>query len=87
MAVMAKETWIDHRLDDLNKRVDGGFNETREEFGALRAETSGGFQAVRAELGGQIAALHRMTLQLFAGMILTSVLGFGGMIVALLTQS
>ncbi len=87
MAVMAKETWTDHRLDDLNKRVDGGFNETREESRALRAETSGGFQAVRAELGGQIAALHRMTLQLFAGMILTSVLGFGGMIVALLTQS
>ena len=76
MAVMAKETWTDHRLDDLNKRVDGGFNETREEL-----------RAVRAELGGPIAALHRMTLQLFAGMILTSVLGFGGMIVALLTQS
>ena len=120
MAVMAKETWTDHRLDDLNKRVDEGFNETREEFRAFRAETIGEFQAVRtemkgefqavraemkgefqavraemskgsqairSELGGQIAAFRRMTFQLFAGMILTSVLGFGGMIVALLTQS
>jgi len=80
MAVMAKETWTDYRLDDLNKRVDGGSN-------ALRAEMKAEFHAFRAELGGQIAALHRMTFQLFAGMILTSVLGFGGMIVALLTQS
>jgi hypothetical protein len=87
MAVMAKETWTDHRLDDLNTRVDGGFKETQGEFRALRAEMNGEFQAVRAELGGQIAALHRMTFQLFAGMILTLVLGLGGMIVALLTQS
>lgn len=105
MAVMAREVWTDERLDDLNKRVDEGFNETREEFRAVRMEMKGEFQAVRAEmksefqsvrgeigavrgdLGGQIAALHRMTFQLFAGLIVTLGLGFGGMIVALLTQS
>lgn len=76
MAVMARESWTDERLDDLNQKVDAGFRETREEF-----------RAIRAELGGQIAALHRMTFQLFAGMILTLVLGFGGMIVALITQT
>jgi hypothetical protein len=83
MAVMAREVWTDERLDDLNQRVDEGFKETREEFRAVRGEIA----AVRVELGGQIAALHRMTFQLFAGMILTLVLGFGGMIVALITQS
>lgn len=98
MAVMAREVWTDERLDDLNKRVDEGFKETREEFRALRGEMKAEFQAVRGEmkteslairgdLGGQIAALHRMTFQLFAGMIVTLVLGFGGMIVALFTQS
>jgi hypothetical protein len=76
MAVMARETWTDERLDDLNQKVDAGFKETREEF-----------RAVRAELGGQIAALHRAMLQLFGGMIVTLVVGFGGMIVALLSQS
>ena len=95
---MAREVWTDERLDDLNKRVDEGFKETREEFRALRGEMKAEFQAVRGEmkteslairgdLGGQIAALHRMTFQLFAGMIVTLVLGFGGMIVALFTQS
>jgi hypothetical protein len=72
MALMAKEAWTDERLDDLNRKVDAGFNDTREEF-----------RAVRTELG----AMHRTMLQLFSGMIVTLVLGFGGMIVALLGQS
>jgi hypothetical protein len=76
MAVMAKEAWTDERLDDLNRKVDAGFKETREEF-----------RAVRAELGGQLAAIHRTMLQLFAGMIVTLVLGFSGMIVTLLVQA
>jgi hypothetical protein len=38
MAVMAREAWTDERLDDLNKRVDDGFSDMREEFRALRAE-------------------------------------------------
>lgn len=84
---MAREVWTDERLDDLNKRVDEGFKETRQEFRAVRSEMKGEFQAIRTELGGQISALHRMTFQLFAGLIATLVLGFGGMIVALLTQS
>ncbi|HEX6152750.1 MAG TPA: hypothetical protein VFZ19_04420 [Solirubrobacterales bacterium] len=76
MAVMAREVWTDERLDDLNKRVDEGFKETREEF-----------RAVRSELGGQIAALHRMTFQLFVGMMVTMALGFGGLIVTLIVQN
>ena len=76
MAVMAREVWTDERLDDLNRRVDEGFKETREEF-----------RAVRSDLGGQIASLHRTTLSLFGGIMVTMALGFGGMIVTLLTQS
>ena len=39
MAVMARDVWTDERLDDLNKRIDEGFNETREEFrGSQRDE-------------------------------------------------
>lgn len=46
---MARETWTDERLDDLNRRVDAGFAEMREEFRAVRAEMRGEFRAVRAE--------------------------------------
>jgi hypothetical protein len=109
MAVMPRELWTDERLDDLNQRIDGGFQEIKlefravraemkaefktvraemkAEFRAVRAELKGEFQAFRVEFGGQIASLQRMTFQLFAGMIVTLVLGFGGMIVALLSQS
>ncbi|HEX6455300.1 MAG TPA: hypothetical protein VF009_02130 [Solirubrobacterales bacterium] len=40
MAVMAREAWTDERLDDLNKKVDDGFRDMREEFRAVRAELS-----------------------------------------------
>ncbi|HYH53335.1 MAG TPA: hypothetical protein VD761_04320 [Solirubrobacterales bacterium] len=82
MAVMAREVWTDERLDDLNKRVDEGFKETREEFRAVRGEMKSEFQAVR----GEIAALHRTTFQLFIGMMVTMALGFGGMIVTIFIQ-
>lgn len=72
MAVMAREVWTDERLDDLNKRVDEGFKENREEFRAVRSE---------------IAGLQRTTFQLFGGIMVTLVLGFGGMIVTFLSQS
>jgi hypothetical protein len=72
MAVMAREAWTDERLDDLNQKVDTGFKETREEFRAVR---------------GEIAALHRTMVQLFAGMMVTSGLGFVGLIITVLTQS
>ena len=87
MAVMAREARTDERLDDLNKRVDEGFKETREEFRAVRSKMKSEFQAVRGEMGGQIAALHRTTIQLFIGMMVTMALGFGGLIVTLTVQS
>ena len=82
MAVMARESWTDERLDDLSnrvgsieKRMDEGFKEMREEFRTLRGETN-----------AQFAAQHRMMVQLFGGMFATFVIGFLGMVAALLTQ-
>ena len=56
-----RESWTDKRLDDLNERVDRGFErgakevhalrvETRTEFTALREEMQGGFNALRGEM-------------------------------------
>jgi hypothetical protein len=82
MAVMARETWTDHRLDDLNKKVDDGFNEMRTEFRALRGEMAGEFQAVR----GEVAAMNRNLIQLTWGLIGMMLVGFLGIIATILTQ-
>jgi Skp family chaperone for outer membrane proteins len=122
MAVMAREAWTDERLDDLNKKVDDGFNEMhaefralrgemKSEFQALRAETKGEFQGVRAEMKGEfqavraemkgeiqgvrseiqgvrneLAAMNRNLNQLTWGLIGTVLVGFLGIIAAILTQ-
>ncbi|HST68859.1 MAG TPA: hypothetical protein VLI94_04285 [Solirubrobacterales bacterium] len=78
MAVMAREAWTDERLDDLNARVEGidrrmeaGFKEMREEF-----------RAVRMEMAAQAAMLNQTIYRLFGGMIVTWIVG----VVAILTQ-
>jgi len=83
MAVMARESWTDERLDDLNgrvgsleRRMDEGFREMREEFRTLRAE-----------MNSQFAAQNRMLMQLFGGMFATTVVGFLATIAAIITQT
>jgi hypothetical protein len=82
MAVMAREAWTDDRLDDLNKKVDDGFKDMREEFRAMRAEMSSESQGIR----GEIAELNRHLMQLTWGLIGTMLMGFLGTIVAVATQ-
>ena len=94
MAVMEKDAWNSKRLNDLDSKVDEGFkenraelkavrNEMREEFRAFRAEMKSEFQAVRAEIG----AMNRNLMQLTWGLIGTMLVGFLGMIVAVVTQT
>jgi hypothetical protein len=65
MAVMARDTWTDERLGDLNAKVDTGFADMRTEFRATRAE---------------MAANHRTLVQMAAGIWITAVVGFFGVI-------
>jgi hypothetical protein len=51
MHVMARETWTDERLDDLTKRVDEGFRETKVELLQLRKEMTAESASRRKELG------------------------------------
>jgi hypothetical protein len=90
MAVMAREEWTDGRLDDLNKKVDGGFMEMRTEFRALRGEMKSEFQAVRGEIQGvrdEVAAMNRNLIQLTWGLIGMMLVGFLGIIATILTQA
>jgi hypothetical protein len=78
MAVMPmppREAWTDERLDDLNARVDRGFEEMRTEFRAVRSEMAD----VRAEIG----ALNRTIHQFLFAVVGTIFLGFMGTIAAL----
>ena len=50
MAVMAREAWTDERLDDLTKRMDKGFDETKLEIRDLRADMDKGFDGVKGEI-------------------------------------
>ena len=79
MAVMAREAWTDERLDDLNARVESldrrmeaGFMEMREEF-----------RAVRMEMAAQAAMLNQTIYRLFGGMLVAWIIG----IIAILIQT
>lgn len=77
-----RDQWTDERLDDLNHRVDEGFNRNEREFQAVRLEMQTEFQAVRADLGGQIAAVQRSVVVMTATMFI----GFVTAIATILTQ-
>jgi hypothetical protein len=94
MAVMAREEWTDRRLDDLNHRVDEGFADMRTEFRAVRSEMQQEFQAFRVEMKeefqatrAEIGAVSRNLMHLTRGLIGTMLVGFLGVIVALVTQT
>lgn len=78
MAVMAREVWTDERLEDLNRRVDEGFKETRAEFRAMRTELG----EVRAE----VSALARVVAPLAYGLIGTLLIGFLGIAATLVVK-
>jgi hypothetical protein len=66
----------EQRIGALEKKVDDGFAEMRTEFKAVRGEVREDLREVRGEIG----ALHRVTMQLFAGLWLTLILGFAAIL-------
>lgn len=90
MAVMEREPETEKRLDDLNLRVESidrrmetGFAEVREEFRAVRGEMQSEFQAVRAEMAAQAAMLNQTMYRLFGGMLVAWVVG----VIAIIAQT
>jgi len=73
MVPMPREKWTDERLDDLNKKVDRGFTETkaemREGFARVDAdirELRRDLHALHSEMNARFEALNR---NLLAGMV------------------
>jgi hypothetical protein len=65
-----RESWTDERLDDLNHRVDRGFDRVDADIRALRTETKAGFERVEE----RFEALHRLLLQ-FCWLMIATLLG------------
>ena len=90
MAVMAREAWTDERLDDLNAKVDRGFERVERsfervdnEFIALRAEMNERFSAVE----GRLDSLQRTMILCFASLSATILASaIGGVIAVLVTN-
>lgn len=78
---MPRETWTDERLDDLNLRVENGFNRVDADLRALRSEMNGRFESLEARMDARFDALQRTILQVGGGAIATFLIGFAGLIV------
>ncbi len=62
---MTRSTWTDSRLDDLNTKVDRGFERV---------------DAQLAQMNESIAGLHRLLVHVVLGIVATLVAGFGSVL-------
>jgi hypothetical protein len=62
----------DEQLERMERKVDAGFAEMRAEFRAFRSE---------------MGDLHRLMIQLFAGLFATMIFGFAGIVIAMLAHA
>jgi len=83
MAVMAREAWTDERLDDLRENVNQRFDEVDKKVDNVDRRMEAGF----AEMPGEFRALRTELSHLTYGLIGTILVGFLGMIAAVITQT
>ena len=71
MAVMAREAWTDERLDDLNARVEKGFDEVKGEVREVKGEV----HELRKEMNSRFNSVDAR----FDAMQRTMIIGFASM--------
>ena len=71
MAVMARETWTDERLDDLNKKVDKGFADTGKRFDRLETRMDKQFAELNQRFDRMLIALLGSAGAIVAALIAT----------------
>ncbi len=67
---------LERKVDDGFAEMREGFAEVREEFKAVRGEVRDDLREVRGEIG----ALHRTMIQLFASLSVTLILGLAAIL-------
>ena len=69
-----REPWTDERLDDLNAKVDRGFERVDADLRSLRAETRAEFTAMRGEMKAGFDSLYQLMLRL-GGVVVAALIG------------
>jgi hypothetical protein len=71
MAVMARETWTDERLDDLKEHMDEGFREVKAEIREVKGEV----RDLRAGMEAKFDRLNYTLIAALIGLVATHYLG------------
>jgi hypothetical protein len=71
MAVMARETWTDERLDDLKEHMDEGFREVKAEIREVKGEV----RDLRDSMDAKFDRLNYTLIAALIGLIATHYLG------------
>ena len=74
-----RKKWTDERLDDMNVRMNEGFNRLDEDIREVRSEIVG----VRGEMNSRFEATQRLIVQMGAGLFGTMLIGFLSLIVTM----
>lgn len=74
-----RDKWTDERLDDLNGRMQEGFDRLDKDMREVRSE----IVAVNGEMNSRFEATHRLIIQVGAGLFGTMVVGFLSLLVTM----
>jgi tetrahydromethanopterin S-methyltransferase subunit G len=77
MMELMREAWSDDRLDDLNRRVENGFNRVDADIRELRSEMNARFDRVDARfdrIDARFDAMQRLMIQV-GGVIAAALIG------------
>jgi len=75
-----REAWTDERLDDMNRRMESGFNRVDADIRNLRTEMNARFERVESRFDDINRTINRTMLRLGGGAIVTMIVGFAGII-------
>jgi hypothetical protein len=77
---------LKHQVDELDRRMDAGFRELREEMRAHQRETNARFDAMNTEMNARFDSLQRTMIQ-FGGAMIAAMAGlFAAQLGLILTQ-
>jgi hypothetical protein len=76
------KSWTDERLEERFDRIDQRFDEVNRRFDHINAD----FREMRGEMNGRFDATQRLIIQIGAGMLVTLIVGFAGVIATIATQ-
>ncbi len=75
-------SWTDERLEERFDRIDQRFDDAAQRFDHIDAD----FRELRGEMNGRFDATQHLIIRIGAGMLVTLIVGFVGVIATLATQ-